>query len=100
MGHDADVAHIVGAPLQLNQLLGRDDGHRGGGAWKRAWARFHCADAKVVPAGQREATRRVVEGAFRQVSKDCGRAACVRGARACDRGRGYVARRVVAGENV
>jgi hypothetical protein len=27
MGHDADVAHIVSRPLQLDQLLGRDDRH-------------------------------------------------------------------------
>jgi hypothetical protein len=27
MGHDADVANIVGVLLQLNQPLGRDDGH-------------------------------------------------------------------------
>jgi hypothetical protein len=29
VGHDADVAHIVGIPLQLNKLLGRDYRHGG-----------------------------------------------------------------------
>jgi hypothetical protein len=92
MGHDADVAHIVGGPLQLDQLLGRDDRHRGG----CVCAVSQAAGATVVPVGSSamlrgESSRARFGGYQRTVGEQRRAGAC-----GCDRGRDYIAARVVA----
>jgi hypothetical protein len=96
MGHDADVAHIVGGPLQLDQLLGRDDRHRGG----CVCAVSQAAGATVVPVGSSamlrgESSRARFGGYQRTVGEQRRAGAC-----GCDRGRGYVAARVVAAKTL